>query len=120
MNADTSDTLNRLRDALRGFAKERDWDQFHSPKNLAIAISVEAAELLEHFQWINEKDSADLSHEVRAKVAEETADVLLYLIRFADRAGIDLPAAAAAKLAVNAEKYPVSKSRGSNKKYTEL
>lgn len=109
-----------LRDALRRFAAERDWDQFHSPKNLAIALSVEAAELLEHFQWLPDLESGALPAETRAKVGEELADVLLYLIRLADKLDIDPAAAAFEKMAVNARKYPVHKARGTSKKYTDL
>jgi NTP pyrophosphatase (non-canonical NTP hydrolase) len=114
------DSLLRLRDALREFARERDWEQFHSPKNLAIAMTVEAAELLEHFQWVAEEESASLAPETHALVREEVADVLLYLVRLADRLGIDLAAAAAEKIARNAEKYPADKARGSSRKYTQL
>ena len=113
-------SFEALRDALRQFAFERDWNQFHSPKNLAIALSVEAAELLEHFQWMPEADSAALAPEQHAKVREEVADVLLYLIRLADKLDIDLLPAAAEKIEVNRTKYPVEKARGSSKKYTEL
>jgi dCTP diphosphatase len=109
-----------LREALRQFARERDWDQFHFPKNLAIALSVEAAELLEHFQWMPETDSVALAEPTRTKVREEMADVLLYLIRLADKLNIDLSAAAVEKMRINAEKYPIEKSRGTSKKYTEL
>ena len=111
--------LLSLRDALRQFAVERDWDQFHSPRNLAIALTVEASELLEHFQWIRDESPADLSTEQLAAVREELADVLLYLIRLADKLNVDLEAAAEDKLKKNAEKYPIAKSRGSSKKYTE-
>lgn len=117
---DAPDALETLRDALRRFAAEREWDQFHFPKNLAIALSVEAAELLEHFQWLADVDSGDLPVATRAKVREELADVLLYLIRLADKLDIDLASAATDKIAVNAQKYPVHKARGSSKKYTEL
>ncbi len=113
-------SIEALRNALRQFASERDWDQFHSPKNLAMALSVEAAELLEHFQWMPEADSAALAPDQHAKVREEIADVLLYLIRLADKLGIDLLPAAAEKIEINRTKYPVEKARGSNKKYTEL
>ncbi len=99
---------------------ERDWDQFHSPKNLAIALSVEAAELLEHFQWIDEGTSPALAQAKRDEIREELADVLLYLIRLADKLEIDPIAAANDKLKVNAGKYPADKVRGSSKKYTEL
>ena len=113
-------SLSELRDALRRFAAERDWDQFHFPKNLAIALSVEAAELLEHFQWLPDVESAALPTETRIKVREELADVLLYLIRLADKLDIDLVGAAFDKMAINAKKYPVHKARGTNKKYTDL
>ena len=112
--------LAELRDTLRQFATERDWDQFHCPKNLAIALSVEAAELLEHFQWLPDAESAAPPSEVRAKIREELADVLLYLIRLADKLDIDLAAAAFDKLVINARKYPIHKARGSSKKYTDL
>lgn len=112
--------LERLRDALRNFALERDWDQFHSPKNLAMALSVEVAELVEHFQWQTEEQSSHPSPEVLAAVREEVADVLLYLIRLSDQLGIDVIAAADDKLAVNARKYPADKARGSSKKYTDF
>ena len=115
----TSD-LTTLRDAMRAFVAERDWAQFHSPKNLAMALSVEAAELVEHFQWLTEEQSRTLDAAARAPVADELADVLLYLVRIADELGIDLHAAAQAKMARNAEKYPVEKARGSARKYTEF
>jgi dCTP diphosphatase len=115
-----TESLHYLRDAQRQFALERDWDQFHFPKNLAIALSVEAAELLEHFQWMSEAHSAALAEPTKAKVREEMADVLLYLIRLADKLNIDLSAAAIEKMRINAAKYPVDKSHGSSKKYTEL
>jgi NTP pyrophosphatase (non-canonical NTP hydrolase) len=114
------DLLQDLRTALRRFAAERDWDQFHSPKNLAIALSVEAAELLEHFQWMSDAETIAISPEKRAKIREEIADVLLYLIRLADKLDVDLGAAATEKMKVNATKYPVQKARGSSKKYSEF
>src|ERR1700722_11974354 len=98
-------SLEQLRAALRQFASDRDWDQFHSPKNLAIALSVEAAELLEHFQWTPEAESEVLTPDQHARVREEIADVLLYLIRLADKLNIDLLAAASDKIEVNAAKY---------------
>jgi dCTP diphosphatase len=115
-----SDALSALRTALRQFAADRDWDQYHSPKNLAIAVSVEAGELLELFQWLSDAGSHSLSPDHAAKVREEMADVLLYLIRLADRLNVDLIVAARDKLALNAKKYPVDKARGSSRKYTEL
>lgn len=114
------DSLIALRDRLRTFARERDWDQFHSPKNLSAALSVEAAELLEHFQWLKEDESFALSPEKRAKVAEEIADVLLYLVRIADKLDIDVLDAALKKIDTNAKKYPVEKAKGSMRKYTDL
>ena len=112
--------LDHLRNQLRDFAAARDWDQFHSPKNLAMALAVESAELVEIFQWLTEAQSRALPDEARAAASEEIADVLLYLIRIADKLEIDPIAAANRKLAANERKYPADKSRGSNKKYTEL
>jgi NTP pyrophosphatase (non-canonical NTP hydrolase) len=111
----------RLALALRSFAAERDWDQFHTPKNLATSISVEAAELLELFQWSRGQQGW---HETapaafRTKIEEELADILLYVIRFADKAQIDLQAAAERKIASNAAKYPPEQFRGSDRKYDE-
>jgi dCTP diphosphatase len=114
------ENLNTLRDQLRTFAAERDWDQFHSPKNLAAALAVEAAELLEKFQWLTEAESQNQSPEALEGVRQEVADVLLYLIRISDKLGIDPIAAAQDKIAMNAKKYPVDLSRGSSKKYNQL
>lgn len=118
MNSD--DGLKKLRDHLRNFASDREWDQFHSPKNLAIALSVEASELLEHFQWMSEDQSRSISAEDLFKVRKEMADVLLYLIRLADKLDTDLIEVAQIKLLENAEKYPIEKARGTSKKYTDL
>ena len=112
--------LDSLRDQLRAFVAERDWEQFHSPKNLAMALSVEASELLEIFQWLTEEQSRALDAKDKAAAASEMADVLLYLIRMGDQLGVDLVAAAREKMAENARKYPADKARGSAKKYTEL
>ena len=112
--------LESLRDELRSFAAERDWDQFHSPKNLAMALAGEAAEVLEVFQWLTEEQSRGLDAKAHAAVSEEIADVLLYVIRLADKLGVDPVVAARAKLAANARKYPADKARGNAKKYTEL
>ncbi|MCR6477470.1 nucleotide pyrophosphohydrolase [Variovorax sp. ZS18.2.2] len=98
--------LQRLIQDLRDFAEARDWEQFHSPKNLASALSVEAAELLEHFQWLTEAQSRSLDPEKRAEVGAEMADVFLYLLQLADKLGIDLIDAAQRKMVVNAQKYP--------------
>ncbi len=118
-SAQHTPSLDALRDTLRRFAAERDWGQFHSPKNLAMALSVEAAELLEHFQWLTEAESARLSPTRHAQVREELADVLLYLLLLADKLDIDLLAAAGDKIVLNAARYPAAKVRGSSKKYTE-
>jgi len=115
-----STDLDKLRDAVRKFAAERDWDQFHSPKNLAMALSVESAELLEIFQWLTEEESRDLPPITKAAAADEIADVLIYLLRIADKLAIDPVAAAQRKMIANAKKYPADKARGNNKKYTEL
>jgi dCTP diphosphatase len=112
--------LDSLTQALRRFAQERDWDQFHSPKNLAAALSVEAAELLEHFQWLTEEQSRNLPPDKRAAVAQEIADVLLYLLQIADKLGIDIVAAAQDKLALNGAKYPAAQARGSSARADEL
>ena len=98
--------LTTLRDALREFCKARDWHQYHTPKNLVMALSVEAAELVEHFQWATPEESLALSNEKRADVADEIADVLIYLTELADVLGIDPVAAARAKIIKNAIKYP--------------
>ena len=112
--------LDNLATLLREFANERDWEQFHSPKNLAMALTVEVAELLEHFQWMTEGESAKPSPEKRQQIQEEIGDVLIYLTRFADKLGIDPLDAAYKKLEINRQKYPVEKAQGSAKKYTEL
>jgi dCTP diphosphatase len=112
--------LENLRDQLRAFAAARDWNQFHSPKNLATALSVEAGELLEIFQWLTDEQSRTLGPAMLDAAGDEVADVLLYLIRLCDQLGIDPVAASHRKLVANALRYPVDKSRGSSKKYTEL
>jgi NTP pyrophosphatase (non-canonical NTP hydrolase) len=112
--------LDELSARLRAFARERDWEQFHAPKNLAMALAVEAAELMEHFQWLTEQQSGDLPPAVKEQVAAELADVFIYTVRLADRLGVELGPAVEAKILVNAAKYPVEKSRGSVRKYTEL
>jgi len=113
------DSLNQLKERLRVFADERDWDQFHSPKNLAMALIVEAAELVEHFQWLKEEESAELQPDKLAEVEHEMADIQIYLIRLADKLDIDLMSAADKKIKLNEQKYPAAKVRGSSKKYNE-
>jgi NTP pyrophosphatase (non-canonical NTP hydrolase) len=110
--------LPALTRALRQFAAERNWEPFHSPKNLAAALSVEAAELLEHFQWLTEAQSRALPADQREAVGHEMADVLLYLLQLADKLDIDLLGAARRKMVLNAEKYPLPSARGNNRKDT--
>ncbi|MER1967312.1 nucleotide pyrophosphohydrolase [Castellaniella sp. GW247-6E4] len=111
-----------LADALRRFAQERDWAQFHSPKNLAMALTAEVGELVELFQWLNEDDSRNVARDIRTAqaVRHELADVLLYLVRLADVLEVDLAQAVDEKLRLNAEKYPVDKARGTSRKYTDF
>lgn len=111
------DFLADLAQRLRAFAREREWEQFHTPKNLAMALTVEAAELQEIFQWLGGAESAVLNERDRQRVADELADVLLYLVRLADVMEIDLMRAALGKLALNAEKYPAEKVKGRSDKY---
>jgi dCTP diphosphatase len=112
--------LQALRDSLAQFVAERDWDQFHTPKNLAMALIVEAAELVEHFQWLTPEQSRDLPAAQRAEVELEIADVLLFLLRLCDKLQIDPVDAANRKLELNAAKYPIDKSRGRAAKYDKL
>jgi len=119
MAAANTEALEALQLRLREFARERDWDQFHSPKNLAMALIAESAELVEHFQWLTEAQSTQLPDEKLREVEQELADVFLYLLRLADKLNVDLLAAAAHKIDLNARKYPADKVRGSSKKYTE-
>lgn len=114
------DSLEDLRRRLAEFAEERDWDQFHNPKNLAMALAGEAGELIEHFQWLTPAQAARLPKAARGEVALECADVLLFLLRLCDKLDIDLAGAARRKLAINARKYPVRKSRGRATKYNKL
>ena len=118
--ATDTDSLEYLRKRIAEFAAERDWDQFHNPKNLAMAVAVEAGELLEHFQWLTFQQADRLPKAARDEVALECADVLLFLLRLCDRLDIDLGAAAERKLGLNAGKYPIEKSRGRSTKYDKL
>lgn len=106
------DALTALKQRLRDFAQARDWDQFHAPKNLAVALSVEAAELVEHFQWLTEQQSTSLSLETRQQVALEMADVFIYLLRLADKLDVDLISAAWHKIDINESRYPADEVRG--------
>ena len=113
--------LGALEEEVRRFARERDWDQFHSVRNLLLALVGEVGELSELLQWVSETEvSTWLEAGGRERLAEELADVLLYLVRLADKAGVDLSEAAVRKLKVNGEKYPVELSKGSSQKYDEL
>ena len=112
-------SLQQLAEHLRQFAAERDWEQFHSPKNLAMALSVEVAEIVEHFQWLTEEQSRELDAAKREEVEHELADALIYLVRLADQLDIDLLEAAERKLALNEARYPAERVRGSPKKYSE-
>ena len=111
--------MEAVRQRLREFASARDWDQFHSPKNLSMALSVEVSELVECFQWLTEEQSKSLSADQLASVADEIADVQLYLIRLTDKVGVDISAAVAQKIEKNELKYPAEKVKGSSKKYIE-
>ncbi|HVS24629.1 MAG TPA: nucleotide pyrophosphohydrolase [Gammaproteobacteria bacterium] len=115
----SADRLAELQRRLAEFAAARDWDRFHSPKNLAMALSVEAAELVEELQWLTEEQSRALEPERHERVRLEAADVLIYLLRLADTLGLDLLRAADDKIALNERKYPADRVRGDSRKYTE-
>jgi dCTP diphosphatase len=112
--------LKKLAETLEQFALDRDWNQFHSPKNLAMALSVEAAELMEEFQWLTEDQSAKLPPEKLSRVKDEIGDVFNYLVRLSTKLNIDLLKAANDKILINEKKYPVEKAKGNAKKYNEL
>jgi len=111
--------FDTIRDEMRQFVEERDWDQFHTPKNLSSALAVEAAELLEHFQWLHRGDADELGPDKLREVRHEMADVLVYLVRLADKLGVDLPSAVAEKMVLNRAKYPADRVRGDARKYYE-
>ncbi|MDO9366422.1 MAG: nucleotide pyrophosphohydrolase [Methylotenera sp.] len=113
-----ADSLNALKARVNNFVAERDWAQFHSPKNLAMAMIVEAGEVVEHFQWMTEQESRNLDAQTKEQVGQELSDTLVYLLRIAEVCGIDLIEAANKKIDLNAQKYPVEKCKGSNAKYT--
>jgi NTP pyrophosphatase (non-canonical NTP hydrolase) len=114
-----SDELAGLRDRLREFARARDWDQFHTPKNLSMALIAEAAELVEHFQWLTPEQSADLPPDKLAAVRHELADILVYLVRIADKLNVDLLTAAGEKMAINEHRYPADRVRGDARRAAE-
>jgi NTP pyrophosphatase (non-canonical NTP hydrolase) len=111
--------LAQLRESVREFVDERDWDQFHTPKNLSSALAVEAAELLEHFQWLRDGRAEELGEDKLRAVRHEMADVLVYLVRLADKLDVDLMAAVQEKMVLNRAKYPADQVRGDARKYTE-
>jgi NTP pyrophosphatase (non-canonical NTP hydrolase) len=119
MSEATASEFEELRELIREFVAERDWSKFHTPKNLAVSLCVEAAELLEPFQWLATGDDQEIGSAKREHIRHEMADVLIYLIRLADRLAVDLPAAVREKIALNREKYPVNKVRGDARKYDE-
>lgn len=113
-------TIEELQLKLEEFVNQREWQPYQSPKNLLMALTGEVGELIEHFQWLTENESANLSPETKAEVQDEMADVFIYLARLADKLDIDLIQAAEQKIAKNAAKYPIEKSRGNQTKYTKL
>ncbi len=119
---DSTTTLADLKTRVLAFARERDWEQFHAPKNLSMALAAEAGELMEHFLWTTPEQSAAVAKDPakRRKIEDELADVVIYALEFANIAGMDVAAAIERKMADNAKKYPVEKSRGRSDKYTEL
>ena len=119
---DTTATVAELKSRVLAFARERDWEQFHAPKNLSMALAAEAGELMEHFLWATPEASQAVAADPvkRAKIAEELADVIIYALEFANATKLDVAASIEAKMVANAKKYPVEKSRGRSDKYTEL
>ena len=119
---DSSTTVSELRDRVMAFVREREWEQFHAPKNLSMALAAEAAELMEHFLWASPEESRTVAKDPakRAKIAEELADVVIYALEFANATGLDVASSIEAKIAQNGRKYPVEKSKGRSAKYTEL
>jgi len=112
-------SLEKMRQIMREFSDSRDWDKFHSPKNLSMALSVEVSELIECFQWMTEEQSNSLSSEQLENISDEIADIQLYLVRFADKVGIDIGSAVDKKIEKNELKYPADKVKGSSKKYSD-
>jgi dCTP diphosphatase len=119
---DSKTTVAELKERILAFARERDWEQFHAPKNLSMALAAEAAELMEHFLWATPEQSREVTADPakRARIAEELADVVIYALEFANATELDVAGAIEAKMASNAQKYPVEKARGRSAKYTEL
>lgn len=119
---DSSTTLAEIKARVLAFARERDWEQFHAPKNLSMALAAEAGELMEHFLWATPEASRTIAQDAakRRKIEEELADVVIYALEFANMTGIDVAAAIETKMAANGQKYPVEKAKGRSDKYTEL
>ena len=119
---DSATTVAELKTRVLAFARERDWEQFHSPKNLSMALAAESGELMEHFLWSTPEHSRVIAAEPakRQKIADELADVIIYALEFANVTGLDVAAAIEAKMSANAKKYPVEKARGRADKYNEL
>ena len=120
--SDSQTTVSELKARVLAFVRERDWEQFHAPKNLSMALAAEAGELMEHFLWATAEESRAVAADPvkRAKIAEELADVVIYALEFANATGLDVAASIEAKMAANAKKYPVEKARGRSNKYNEL
>jgi NTP pyrophosphatase (non-canonical NTP hydrolase) len=120
--SDSATTVAELKNRVLAFARERDWEQFHAPKNLSMALAAEAGELMEHFLWATPEESRAVARDPArsARIAEELSDVVIYALEFANATGIDLASSIEAKIAANAAKYPVDKARGRSAKYTEL
>jgi dCTP diphosphatase len=119
---DSATTISELKTRVLAFVREREWEQFHSPKNLSMALAAESGELMEHFLWATPEQSRAIAAEPakRAKIADELADVVIYALEFANMTGLDVAGAIEAKMAANAKKYPVEKARGRSEKYNEL
>jgi dCTP diphosphatase len=119
---DSTTTITELKTRVLGFVRERDWEQFHSPKNLSMALAAEAGELMEHFLWATPEKSKEIAADPvkRQKIADELADVVVYALEFANMTGLDVAASIEAKMAANAKKYPVEKAKGRSEKYNEL
>lgn len=120
--SDSQTTVSELKTRVLAFVRERDWEQFHAPKNLSMALAAEAGELMEHFLWATAEESRAVATDPakRAKIAEELADVVIYALEFANATGLDVAASIEAKMVANAKKYPVEKARGRSNKYNEL
>jgi NTP pyrophosphatase (non-canonical NTP hydrolase) len=115
---DSNTTLQNLKDRMAQFVRERDWEQFHTPKNLAMSIAIEAAELMEHFQWLTVEESKKLQPEQLVDIGEELADIIIYSLSLSNTLGLDLSQTVLAKMEKNSRKYPSEKVKGKSHKYT--